>query len=567
MIFYEGELGNSIFLVYQGEFSIEKSIKNSVKRKNETIVTVNRGTILGLEILFGYKSYINTIRALGNNNSIFKINLEEIEKFRDKIKYSFKNIFKQQKVILRENYVKHLANADNANVTFRSLVKGSYKNKIDEALEINDKVKKEAKTVLIEMSEKPEEKTNDSNLDLKGFKVSQRFIDRQILKSIYSLENINISNNYNSNRNINQLENDENTKIENFQNLENNNTKRCKSANYRTFEKKNTFKFYKESIDFNCNNEFLNNYNFDLNKHANYPSNNFDYKQTFLSELRINKNVSNFQSVFTVADKLKNENFYTKYMNKINNVLNSTMNKLKENTSINTTFNNANLINLDNTNMNKSYLIKNNIRSINCPESNINVNNKNYSTNIKKAVILNCRENSNSSINKLVSNNNLNEQEFYSTNIEIPSNKLSNISLKMLKNLRKMRSLSQSLNNVNISNNLNSINEKISPDKNKLTESIKFNDHWNIVKIPNQRDMILEARKKRKNKILFDNYELRYLDKVKKKEEIEKKKELKKKQLRKELLYEGNIIANFPKNEEQSYKSGKFNIPLVIMGN
>lgn len=90
------------------------------------------------------------------------------------------------------------------------------------------------------------------------------------------------------------------------------------------------------------------------------------------------------------------------------------------------------------------------------------------------------------------------------------------------------------------------------------------NDYWNLEKIPSYREHILEIRKKRKEKITLENdYGLKNASKIKVKEDQLKKIELDKKKQRKELLYDTNSITALPRKKNQTYKTGKFDIPFA----
>jgi len=593
ILFYEGELGNSIFLVYQGEFAVEKTIKNSSRSKNEIIITVNSGTILGLEILFGHKKYLNSIRGLANVNSIFKINLEEIHNFRDKMKNSFKTIFQQQKLILQETIYNHVKNTDNPNVTFRRLVKGCYKNKIDEAKEINHKVIKLARSNIDQYSVKPDEKSNDRNLIMKNFRINKKLIDKDIIESIIGLDNNKIFNS-----SYIEPENRQNTEeffIVQHKLIREEKINRCKSAYLRKNSKKLLTKNLSEKKV--SSQRFIeDNTISDFNIYKNKTKHIEDNQAPILLEKKKLKDKENLKPIFdNISKNLRVSNFNNhlfttsykeNYDSSTNNLIspphNLIINTVKDKFSVlpnhkpNSISMTSSDFNLDNTSKDNIFLKWfNNKNKLNNNNKELSIIINNEDAKRRNILPLNKKENSKFSCAKICSkkttnnsmNNIVHENLYYAnSNGNIDLKNVSTISLNVLKELRKIKSVSQS-NNINNRINKSLTSKKTFFNKKEVSEKKKFTDHWNISEFPSNRKIIIESRKKRKEKLLLDNnIQLINKDSIINKERIKKKKEIEFKKKRKEELYEGNIIVNFPRKYDQSYKSGKFSIPLIMMG-
>jgi len=550
---------------------------------------------------------MNSIRAVGNINAIFKINLEEIENFREKMQFSFQTIFQQQKLILNEAVEKHILKYDNANVSFRTLVKGSYKNKIDEAGEINAKMLKLAsKANFLELFVKPEEKSNDANLIMKSFKVNIKFIDKEILESIYSLDNnIKLSNT------ICNYEVEKESKKSGERNFINCNSKRCQTAHHR-----DTMKNKLKQLDNNSNRIVNYQNSFDLNNdidkteyfkgglstnktkaedisiHQNSQISNEHIKQAILN----NKSQNKFESEINEFNTNKSNNSNKEKINSIPhyNKIHKKFPFLKNNFFQSSNYNHRTQSNVFKTNLvveatKRSQAGGDSFHNLNSNNNNNNYNESAASALNKNPFLLKYKKDnqnqpaapkaylSNSYSNNIKSRSESNLNFYANSNPQINSNNVNNInnlknvstvSLKALKNFRRMRSVSHS---ININPNTSSKSMAFRADeleKNRgNSESYKPVDHWEIEKFPSNRDLIIEIRRNRKEKILNDHYyPLKHADKIRENAEIIKKKVLKKKKKRKEEFYEGNIIANFPRKVEQSYKSGRFSMPLAVLG-
>jgi hypothetical protein len=65
-------------------------------------LTLNIGSILGLEVLFGHRKYITTVKPKGEKNYLLKISLDKAIKYKEKLKLNLKNLFDKQISILTE---------------------------------------------------------------------------------------------------------------------------------------------------------------------------------------------------------------------------------------------------------------------------------------------------------------------------------------------------------------------------------------------------------------------------------------------------------------------------------
>jgi CRP-like cAMP-binding protein len=134
VIYQEGSKGNFFYVVYIGEFDLEKEfvkskqIENEVppylKENNRIILKLERGAFAGLEIIYSEQKLYNfTLKSKSlDYNVLLRIDLQSMKDFRDSIKSDLKSYYENQNEILDDFLERHKTLKKNSSLSFRNLV-------------------------------------------------------------------------------------------------------------------------------------------------------------------------------------------------------------------------------------------------------------------------------------------------------------------------------------------------------------------------------------------------------------------------------------------------------------
>lgn len=187
IVYLEKTKGHCFYMIIEGEYSLEKDLMIHKEEiydpdeynklgKKRTIMKLSKGSICGLEVVFGSSTYEYTLRALSQSkqNIVFRIDLEELGDVKKEMKEELKRIYDIEKGIYVEHFEMHKKIKNKNTIVYRTLI-----TREDKILHTNLQTIDLENKVAQKISEITKQKTETSrtpNLDIKNLKLSKNYL-------------------------------------------------------------------------------------------------------------------------------------------------------------------------------------------------------------------------------------------------------------------------------------------------------------------------------------------------------------------------------------------------------